>query len=656
MLCSMTAAWAGEGDGSKEHPFSGEWDVHDLGPKIKKGSYIAYNCQIDWVYMIVTDSRLNAKLPAGSGVWSPSDVIGESPLPIYEQYCKDNPIENRKKQSFIVTEVTKSSSSYLDISGYFSGFYSTPDATDGFVYVATTEQMWKAIKANARAKVRLTADFALSDINTDGETYCETFYGTIDGDGHTIKGDPEKDVRSRTYMFYWSDGATFKNLTFKGIRVNSDDPNQAIITAKAKNGCVFENITFDNVHTWSNDDNAAAAAGWAQDCTFTNITVKNSDFTTDDDQAGCVVGHAIRCNFENIKVDNCKSTSAAGVGSAGKSGGVAGCTDNCTINNVEILGSFIKTNGCYGGGVVGYAEDSHFTNCVVDDQSCLCVDGSMLAIPGRPIGAHAGGIVGRAVTCEIYNCVNSSLVAGDLSRVGGIVGFSEGSSIVGCLNTGMVIPIDIDDVEESLYNQYKTKTGISCVTKSYQGKEYVIRRYEGRPGASNEFGGIAGYIHDSNVSKCVNFGSVYDGQASAGIVGKLERGTITDCLSDFSGGRMTRGICFFDESNYSAKNTVKNCLNLTSYIDFEASLNEWENFSAQNCYSLAKESPVSKYIIKTTAAQIKSGVICPRLGSISILINILLQQAATRGSTTPARSAMSTARYACHSLLSRMKI
>ena len=488
------------------------------------------------------------------------------------------------------------------------------EGTDGFIEVDTTEKLWNAIKKDASAKVRLTADFALSDIDKDGETYCETFSGIIDGNGHTIKGDPVADIRARTYMFTYCDGATIKNLTFKGIRIdNRDNHNQAVIASQAKNGCVFENITFDHISTYvgGDHDNTGAVVGHATtNCTFKNITVKNSDFTANRNQAGTVVGHAENCTFENINVEHCESTARGSY-----SGGVAGRTDDCTISNVEILGTFIKTDGAYGGGVVGYSVSTQFANCVVDDQSCVCVDGIYDTIWGQ-----AGGIVGHGENCEIHNCINSALIASDSGRAGGIAGYSDDTNIVECLHVGMVIKIDMDEVKNSIYNNYKTKTGLTCITKTYQGKEYVIRKYEKELSSTNAsgFGGITGEMFGGKVSKCANFGSVYNGNSwnygdgVSGIVGHIKAGKISDCLSDFTGGYHVNGICAFEDKTTNVA-SADNCLNMTTYKDFSAIKNKWGNFQGGNNYSLTTAED-AHHTTKTTAAKIKSGEICHLLG------------------------------------------
>lgn len=475
------------------------------------------------------------------------------------------------------------------------------------------------------ADIKLTADIYMSDLG-EGEsgrhTLCSTFSGTLDGDGHTIwAARPEVTHNStghyhRQYLFTYCDGATIKNLTIKNFRIDSrDNHNQAVITSQAKNGCVFENITFDHISTYVGDghDNTGAAAGYATtNCTFTNITVKNSDFTADGDQSGAVVGHAMNCTFENIKVEHCESTARGE-----KSGGVAGRTDDCTISNVEILNSFIKTDGELGGGVVGYSASSQLTNCIVDDQSCVCVDG--------PVSyASAGGIVGDGWKCNISNCINSALIAADGDYAGGIIGYCENTDIVECLNTGMVIAIKMDDVKNGFYNKYKNKS-MTYVTKTYQGKEYVIRKYDGEPRSHISFGGIIGVISEigtpgGKASKCVNLGSVYSGSSqTGGIAGTLIRGEIRDCLSDFSGGENNSGICYIDNNQQATnqsitfKASVNNCLNLTTYKDIFADANNWKGFSGSNNYTLGTPTN-TKYTNKTTVDELASGKICHLLG------------------------------------------
>ncbi len=587
MLCCMTAAWAGTGTGTKDDPYTGEWQASELGPMLEPGVYLDFNCVIKDGQITVRDTRLDKTVAINWPAWAPGNLIGDPKSGSdYYQYGQDNPSANRKRQSFIITNVSPSAqtSTQFTISGYFSGFYRTPDA-DGFVYVATAKQMEIVLHSNDHAKVRLTDDIYLSDLGADyDDTFCSTFYGTLDGDGHAIKGDHYPDNtterRNRTYLFTYSEGAIFKNLTFKHIRKNSSvHYNQAIITSKATKGCVFDNITFDNVGTWTNLDNAGTAAGYAASSTFRNITVRNSDATVDQNQAGCVVGHAENCSFTNITVENCESTAADDfdrLDEYGKSGGVVGRSDNCTFNNVKILGSFIKSYSSYVGGIAGYSVNSHYTNCTIDDQSC--VHGK--ANEDRYVGV--GGIVGDGTNDKMYNCVNSALIACEGNNAGGIVGVTKNSLIENSLNTGMVVFTKKDEVQ-GYYNQYKNPNLSDCISKHYNGKEYVVRKTNVETSYAMYFGGIAGCLKSSTISKCANIGSLCDTRHSGGLVGFVsERVSIKDCLSDFYSPSDDGGI-FASRNNIDTYVGITNCVNATSKPSYPT--NMIENIGTEHLFT-----------------------------------------------------------------------
>lgn len=441
---------------------------------------------------------------------------------------------------------------------------------DGSYTAASMKELTDAIgSGTSNARIKLTADIYMSDLgegDAGRHTLCSTFSGTLDGDGHTIwAARPEVTHNStghyhRQYLFTYSDGATFKNLTFKNFRVQSvDHHNQAIITSQAKNGCVFENITFDHVSTYTGDehDNTGAAVGYATtNCTFKNITVRNSDLTADASHSGAVVGHAKHCNFENITVEHCESTARREM-----SGGVVGRSDTCTINNVKILDSYIKTDGKIVGGIAGEMYGSHVTNCTIDDRTCVFADGS-------GSDACAGGITGHTEASEIHDCINSALIAADAGAVGGIAGSAleesdEGTIIENCLNTGMLLSIKKDKIYD-YYIKYKNKQ-LPCVTKSYNGIEYVVRKTDLGDSSDSEFGGIAGVLNSSTMSICANIGSMNGMNSAGGLVGLvIGESTISDCLSDVdTPSTKVKGLFGDFDNSSSCKYTITNCLNAT---------------------------------------------------------------------------------------------
>lgn len=171
---------------------------------------------------------------------------------------------------------------------------SIPVSDDGYYLVETLQQFQDAVKNDlsedgtmSYSKIRLTADLFLSDLSE--RTFNNTFCGNLDGDGHTIwaaRPEVQHDGGGhykRTYLFTYSKGATYRNLTFKDIRVQSEDNYyQAIITSQAVSQSVFENITLDHVSVFGDENYVGSVAGAVTNCVLKNIVVKNSDFTTDD--------------------------------------------------------------------------------------------------------------------------------------------------------------------------------------------------------------------------------------------------------------------------------------------------------------------------------------------------------------------------------------
>ena len=458
------------------------------------------------------------------------------------------------------------------------------------------------------ADIKLTADIYLNDC----PELCRTFTGTLDGNGYTIYAGDEnahhdgRGLAHGKYLFTYSEGATFKNLTFKDFRADTDEhSNWSFLTSQATDGCVFENITFDHVSIWSKKDNVGAVAGIANGCTFKNITVKNGDFTVDGSKIGAVVGDANGCTFTNIEVNSCEVTADCDY-----AGGVVGySSNNCTVTDIQIKNSFIKLNGKWAGGVTGFAQDSHFTNCIIDDMSCVCADGSLVS----PTEWHAyvGGVAGQAYTCDIHNCVNSALITADADCVGGIAGWSfSRTSIENCLNTGMIFSASKSDVVKDYYNEYKDKQK-DCVTKSYRGKEYTIKKMvHRRIGKDNQFGGIVGMAGRTSISRCANLGFLNNTLTTGGIIGDAYLGgTIIDCLSDGDPiENDIRGIAGTLGWSADTKDNiyiVSNTLNVTANYDY---------YLTSNSFTFNHSGTYSYYDKNITKDEVLSGVVCTKLG------------------------------------------
>lgn len=416
-------------------------------------------------------------------------------------------------------------------------------SSDGYYLVGTLQKFQDAVKNNlssdgskSYSKIRLTKDLYLSDLSE--RTFNNTFCGTLDGDGHTIYGGKDSQLDGvghykRTYLFTYSENATYKNLTFKNIRVeSSDNNNQCIITSQAKNNCVFENITFDNVSTWTKKCRTGAAAGYAYNSTFTDIRILNSDFTVDDDYSGTLLGDADGCTFTNIEVNHCESTTHDDY-----TGGVVGFSANSTFTDVTVKKSIIRNYEEACGGVSGGSRYSTYTRCKTDDETNVRSDGDSMF-------AYAGGITGVANNDNFIDCINYALISVDMPYGGGIVGKADNNTLIqGCVNVGMIISATFDNIT-TLFDEYKT--GMLDLPKTYGGTTYMVRvfpaiRLRDKIGYNSGIGGIVGLIVNSTVSQCINYGQECskDNESSpkhltGGIVGtSMGTSEVRDCLVDF---------------------------------------------------------------------------------------------------------------------------
>ncbi len=496
---------------------------------------------------------------------------------------------------------------------------SIPVSADGYYLVETLQQFQDAVKndlsddgTRSNSKIRLTSDLFLSDLSE--RTFNNTFCGNLDGDGHTIwaaRPEVQHDGGGhykRTYLFTYSKGATYRNLTFKDIRVQSDDNyNQAIITAEAWENSVFENITLDHVSVWGDEDYVAGVAGHVYNSTLTNIVVKNSDFTTDDYYVSPVVAYAYQCTFTNIEVNNC---SAFAYNS--HAAGVVGEDYKSTYTDISIKGCNICSKGEFdpnrmiagSGGISAYTEGSTFERCIVDEQTTIFAD--------KEAAGRAGGIVGFLTGGTIKDCVNSALVCGDGMDCGGIVGFVEiWSTIESCVNTGIIASIDFDDVEK-LIKSY-TDNNMPSRPISYKGATYMARTLpvnELRDLISNDkyFGGIAGRACSSYISECANYGMICStGNYLGGIIGYSGYDNkIRDCISDYV--KYNDGCyAFVGGGDSDAGIQVSNCLSLSNTRDAV----DQELISHTNCYVLGKAS----WADEVTEQDLMTGSVVTKLGT-----------------------------------------
>ncbi len=391
-----------------------------------------------------------------------------------------------------------------------------PTIVDGFYFVENVQQFQDALNKNistdgkeSHTKIRLMADIYLSDLN-ERRTFFNTYCGTLDGNGHTIwaaRPEVQHDGGGHyhcQYLFTYAKNATFKNLTFKNMRVQSEDhSNQCVITSQATN-CTFENITFDNVSVFSNEDNAGAVTGIATNCTLTNITVLNSDFTVDSNNAGGIAGESENSTFTACKVD-----------------------DNTLIcsDGQEIVGA-------YAGGLVGHSRNDKFYDCI----NSAFVAGDLQFI---------GGLAGASDNILIDNCLNTGMVISIPQKT------VEGGFFKKYKNKEM--PCEIKYYNGQPYHVRKLTDDMIKELSAYTFVGGIV-------------GSITGSNRENNnicITKCANIGSVYSEGSTAGIAGRVDVNLqISDCFCDYFHGGGNSYDFIPDES--AGKSNISSCLSITN--------------------------------------------------------------------------------------------
>lgn len=185
--------------------------------------------------------------------------------------------------------------------------------------------------------------------------------------------------------------------------------------------------------------------------------------------------------------------------------GLFAVTYGATISDLTIVEPVIS--GYYDiGSVVGYAHSSKLENLTARKR-VADLDGKTSTLTTANISGYAnmGGIVGTSVYTSIYNCVNSTQIAGQ-EYIGGITGTAlndhhDGSAAIdSCINKGYYSP------NETVAQGY----GVINATGSY-------------------IGGLAGIIayagETATITNSYSNGQVYGKDYVGGLIGRMDNGT-----------------------------------------------------------------------------------------------------------------------------------
>ncbi len=263
----------------------------------------------------------------------------------------------------------------------------TGSAEDPYV-VADADQFAATLHAFPEAHVKLSSDLEIA-----GWTTIDSFSGSLDGDGHTVKG--------LTAPFAGTLAGTVKNIKFAEVAV-----------VAGKNACGVVANVLD---------------GRVESVAVTGTLTAESAASAADTGLGAIAGQAQGSSV----IDNCYVRIAMTTQSNFATGGLVGvikATDGVTLSRSTVEGSIVGTiNGSKLGGILGRKTNTNqnskdlITGCLVTAEVKMTGEGSNMiggifgALQGATVsGDYVGGIA-------IEKCAFTGAVSGG-NAVGGIGG------------------------------------------------------------------------------------------------------------------------------------------------------------------------------------------------------------------------------------------
>ena len=383
----------------------------------------------------------------------------------------------------------------------------------------------KAMENNPSGSYYLANDIEVPANLSLFADYDRPFTGTLDGNGHRIKGytyTSSEEWLDYVALFIHTKNATFKNLRMTDVNINLNQAGSVAALAATSVNCKFTDISVSGKITGKYLRTAAGILAYNEGSSMTGC--KNSaDITVTDAAEGCgVAGVAGSCNT----MKNCTNSGkisisgkitqggfyAAGV--ANSIGKATSCRNSGTVT-ISATGSGQQIEACNAAGVAGQVDtavscsntgkvsmnatiqpiEPHMVGGVfalVQKSASKCYNKGTVSYSGKSYrGVYVGGVSGQArKVSQSYNKGSVTLKipstkSAEENKVGGVCGTV--TDMRNCYNTGSITATGVvfiggisgyanpwDDKVVSNYNTGKIK----ATTKgTYKGQ--VIGGYEG---------------------------------------------------------------------------------------------------------------------------------------------------------------------------------
>ena len=284
----------------------------------------------------------------------------------------------------------------------------------------STEAQLRAIAKDLNGSYVLTQDITLTDVWTPIGTSANPFKGTLNGQGHTIKG-----------------------LTMG----NGDTDNQAFFGFT--NGATVTNIGFTSAVVKGHNQ-AAIVVAQATSSTLSNIYV--SGVVTGRDHVGTIAGNASGTNDKHTTITNCVSTAAA-LSTEHQGGGIAGWTNNSTFSyNIAYGAVTAPINGA--GGITGMVDDNGKTEYISNLSAAPYIKGADGKTHG--INGWCNNNCSNTGSNNLSWASTAYYLSGNEKKATDITEPSNGSGLHGAVTTTDVL------------KQKTTYTGIGFSTDTWQ--------------------------------------------------------------------------------------------------------------------------------------------------------------------------------------------
>ena len=278
------------------------------------------------------------------------------------------------KSNRLVTMLLLVMATLMPYGGAWAQTPKRPASGDGkvdnpFLISTAAELAWfrdQVNKGNVKASAKLTADIDLSEFchAADGTKYTEevswtpigysnTYQGTFDGDGKTIRNLYINATSGYVAFFSYTYGCSLKNITFDNAKVKSTgNYNTGILAGKAC--CSIENIKTLVNCSCEGIENVGGIAGIAEDSKIINC--ENHAEVKGADSVGGIAG---RSEGSGTSISSCANYGVI-TSTLTRAGGIVGYFDLGTIQNCANYGNIMGPDVV--GNLIGYATKCHLDN------------------------------------------------------------------------------------------------------------------------------------------------------------------------------------------------------------------------------------------------------------------------------------------------------